>query len=231
MHCTLRTMDTPGSRLKAVREQRGFETARDAARYYSWPVDAYASHENGNRGIPPDAAVRYARAFHFSLDWLYRGHTQNVAGIEATPHIAFQAVPRLLWNFLKIFGSLEQAMEQATEFASLPKTLNISMPAFSMTIADDSMKNSNMPGPSFEEGEEIIFSTKESIKPGDFVLAEIYDENAVVFRQYRERGKDENGFTIFELASLNPAFRNYLIQTPGQARLVAKMTHSIKSYK
>lgn len=232
MHCTIRTMDTPGSRLRLIREQRGYETAEEAALAHGWNKNTYHSHENSNRGIPPDAAIRYSKVFRFSLDWLYKGNNQNnVMGLDATPHVAFKLVPRLLWNFLEIFGSLDKAMEQATEYASLPKTLKILMPAFSMTITDDSMKNSNAPGPSFDPEDEVVFSTSAKICPGNFVLAELYDENVVVFRQYRERGKDTDGFVIYELTALNPAFRSYLIQNPDQARLVAKMTHHLKTYQ
>jgi len=225
-------MQTPSDRLRQIREQRGFATARDAARAYGWPLDAYASHENGNRNISPDAAIRYSRAYAFSLDWLYKGITTDTNdGIGTTPHVAFKVIPRLSWDFIKNYGDVKKAMDHALDFASLPKHIEIELPAFSMTVAGDSMRNDNEPGPSFADGDEIIFSTRPEIKPGDFVLAEIFDENTVVFRQYRERTKGKGGFVIYELAALNPAYRSYIVDSPDQARLVAKMTYSIRSFR
>lgn len=120
-------------------------------------------------------------------------------------------------------------MEKATEFASLPKTLAFEMPAFSLTVADNSMRNAGQPV-SFEEGDEIILSCRAEIQPGNYVVAELFDENAVTFRQYRERGRNADGFMTYELAPLNTAYPTLTISAPEQARIVAKMTHSIKSY-
>jgi hypothetical protein len=225
-------MDTPNDRLKGIREKRGFGSAREAARAYGWPIDAYASHENGNRGIPPDAAIKYARAFQFSLDWLYKGTISGEnLGINTHPRIAFKIVPRLLWNFLQLFGGVEAAMEQASDFASLPQTLEIVMPAFAMKVQGDSMRNTPGASPSFDPGEDVIFTTNFRVTPGDFVLAEIFDDNTVIFRQYRERGKNADGFMMYELAPLNHAYPTRLVTSASQARIVAIMTHSIKSYR
>jgi len=217
-------------RLRKIREQRGYKTARDAARAFGWTVSAYASHENGHRGVPPDEAIKYAKAFGFTLDWLYRGVSTDISlGIAPTPNLAFKSVPRLLWNFIKKYGDLETAMVQATEFASLPESLIVHGSAFTMKIVGDSMLNANS-ADSFKEGDEIVFSPDAQIKPGDFVLAEIFNEDAVVFRRYMERAAVPGGFTSFELAPLNPAHRTVHVTSPEQARIVAKMTHCIKTY-
>lgn len=224
-------MDTPNQRLRSIREKRGFATAFDAARAHGWNENTYASHENGNRGIPPDAAIKYAKVFRFSLDWLYTGtNAMKTIGLHHEPNIAFKVVPRLSWDFMKIHGSVEKAMETAVEFASLPKSINISMPSFSMTVIDDSMLNTVAPGASFSPGDEIIFSTKAEVRPGDFVLAELLTENAVIFRQYKVRGRNGSGFMTFELAPLNNSHSTTCITEEHQARIVAKMTHVIKAY-
>jgi hypothetical protein len=232
-------MQTPNERLKLMRERRGFETAYDAARAYGWNANTYSSHENGSRGIPPDAAIKYAAAYSFTLDWLYTGkaHAKNRGlalvkdgGIGEIPNIAYKRLPRLSWDFMKNYGGLELAMERATEFSSLPQHMRITMPAFSMKVEGDSMRNPTGTGPSFSPGDELIFSIREPIRPGDFVLAEILDENTVVFRQYRERGRNNEGFMTFELAPLNPAYETRMVTASAQARLVAKMTHRIESF-
>ena len=224
------SMDTPANRLKAIRQQRGFKSARDAARAYGWELSTYASHENGNRGIPPDAGIRYAQAFRFSIDWLYKGHsTEKSVGISPVPDIAFKVVPRLSSLFIKRCKDVNEAMAQATEFSSMPQTLAVPMPAFSMVITGNSMENVGS-SDSFRDGDEAIFSVSAPIRPGDFVLAEIYGEDLLVFRQYMERGRTSSGFTSYDLAPLNPAHQTYHVRSADEARIVAKLVHVIKSY-
>jgi hypothetical protein len=55
--------NTPSSALRAARIARGFASAAEAARYFGWNDVTYAAHENGGRGIRPNAAKRYAKAF------------------------------------------------------------------------------------------------------------------------------------------------------------------------
>jgi hypothetical protein len=224
-------MTTPNERLRSAREKRGYESAAEAARAFGWNENTYASHENGNRGIPQDSAIKYARAFRFSLDWLYLGGSLiKTEGLQEEPCVAFRIIPRLEWDAITAHGGVEKAMERAVAFASLPKTLNITMPAFTMIVSGDGMLNTSHPGPSFSHGDEVVFSTRAPIKPGDFVLAELLNENTVVFRQYRERGKTSGGFMTFELAPLNTSYPTTMVSGPEEARIVAKMTHAIKAY-
>ncbi len=221
----------PHERLKEARKKHGFVTARDAARYFAWQEDTYASHENGNRKITPEYAIKYGSAYHFSLDWLYRGVSDDKkSGVGVIPYVAQARLPRLDWNFMENHGGIEKAMERATEFSSLPQHMRVKLPAFVLPVIGDSMRNWPGASPSFEEGDELVFSTSETVTPGDFVLAEILDEKLVVFRRYLEKSKTPDGFIIYELAPLNPAYRTYLIDKPERARIVARMTHCIKSY-
>jgi len=63
----------PHDRLRQAREAAGFATAADAARRFGWPAVTYRHHENGTRGFKRDAAIRYARAFRVSPEWLLFG--------------------------------------------------------------------------------------------------------------------------------------------------------------
>lgn len=224
-------METEHDRLKKMRVKRGFASATSAARTYGWNLNTYRSHENGTRGITPEHAMKYAAVYGFDIEWLYKGGTSfKSKGISGIPDVAYQRVPRLSWDFMGKYGGVEKAMQQATEYSSLPQHMKLSVPAFTMKVEGESMKN--LPGlhPSFNPGDDLIFSTNEPIRPGDFVLAEILDENTVVFRQYRERGRNTANFMTFELAPLNPAYETRLVTSPTQARLVAKMTHRIESF-
>ncbi|MBX9924770.1 MAG: helix-turn-helix domain-containing protein [Hyphomicrobiaceae bacterium] len=68
---------TPSARLKQLRVQHKFSTATDAARFHGWHETTYRSHENGNRGIPVEAARRYAKA--------YGVHPNELLGLAGVP--------------------------------------------------------------------------------------------------------------------------------------------------
>lgn len=224
-------MENEHDRLKKMRIKRGFKSATAAARTYGWNVNTYRSHENGQRGITPEEALKYSLVFGFDVGWLYKGGaTIKTKGVSEIPDVAYPRVPRLSWDFMRIYGGVEKAMERATEYTSLPQQMNLSLPAFTMKVEGDSMRNQPGLRPSFEPGDELIFSTSAGIRPGDFVLAEILDEKLVVFRQYRERGRNSSNFVTFELAPLNPAYETRLVTAPNQVRLVAKMTHRIEAF-
>ena len=62
-------------RLKKARELAGFKKAAEAARAMGIPYPTYAGHENGARGaFKIEDAVRYAKKFKVSLEWLLTGH-------------------------------------------------------------------------------------------------------------------------------------------------------------
>jgi hypothetical protein len=231
MTCTACIMETEHDRLKKMRIKRGWASATAAANAYKWNANTYRSHENGTRGITPEYAIRYGAVFGFDVEWLYKGGpSYKSKGISGIPDVAQKTVPRLNWNFLLVYGGVDKAMVMATEHSSLPQDMNLALPAFTMNVEGDSMKNQPGVHPSFNPGDSLIFSTAAKIRPGDFVLAEILDENTVVFRQYRERGRNGSNFMTFELAPLNPAYETRLVTNAGQARLVAKMTHRIEAF-
>src|SRR3569623_1133554 len=65
--------DDVNDRLVNARERAGYPTAADAARALGIKYQTYAAHENGNSGLRPKVADRYARKFRVSLDWLLTG--------------------------------------------------------------------------------------------------------------------------------------------------------------
>lgn len=65
-------MKTPNERLKEARELY-FETAREAADALGVKRPTYYGHENGSDGFPVEAAIKYARRFKTTLDWIYAG--------------------------------------------------------------------------------------------------------------------------------------------------------------
>lgn len=60
-------------RLQEARKEAGYKTATDAARAFGWNENTYRSNENGQRPPSRQAAVKYARAYRVSVDWLLTG--------------------------------------------------------------------------------------------------------------------------------------------------------------
>lgn len=91
-------MSEPYERLQRARIDAGFESAREAAMNFGWGISTYTSHENGQRGLRPDAARRYARAFKVKPEWLLYG-AGKTASEDAMP-VAVPVVGRVaagLW--------------------------------------------------------------------------------------------------------------------------------------
>ena len=63
----------PCDRLRWAREQAGFESARQFALRHNVGYSTYASHENGDRGIPISRARDYSRILRVTLEWLLTG--------------------------------------------------------------------------------------------------------------------------------------------------------------
>lgn len=63
----------PSDRLRKARLEHGYQNAVDAARAYGWGVSTYVSHENGTRGLKPEVADRYAKAFKVPAEWILYG--------------------------------------------------------------------------------------------------------------------------------------------------------------
>ncbi len=70
----------PADRLRQARKAAGHRHATDAAEALGVNKVTYISHENGNRGIGPKAAQKYATAYRISTDWLLYGTGQTQEG-------------------------------------------------------------------------------------------------------------------------------------------------------
>jgi len=66
-------MQTAAERLRHARTSAGFATTVEAATRFGWNPNTYKAHENGLRGLKPDAITRYADAFRVSPAWITYG--------------------------------------------------------------------------------------------------------------------------------------------------------------
>lgn len=80
-------METQADRLRTARERAGYPTPTEAANAFGWNPVTYRAHENGQNGLRPDPARRYAKAFRVSAAWLLTGesgaHKNNI--LEEAP--------------------------------------------------------------------------------------------------------------------------------------------------
>lgn len=74
-----------------------------------------------------------------------------------------------------------------------------SLGSFAMHIRGDSME------PLFSEGDLVVIDPDVSLRPGDFVVAQIADGESV-FRRYRDIGQNSDGNRVFELMPLNTLY-------------------------
>lgn len=75
----------PHERLRQARLEAKFEDAVAAARAYGWGESTYISHENGTRGLKPEVADRYAKAFKVPAEWLLYGKGRKPARPAEAP--------------------------------------------------------------------------------------------------------------------------------------------------
>jgi hypothetical protein len=80
------------TRLKAVRRECGYPSARAAADAFRWNVNSYTSNENGNAPYSFRRAKDYAAAFGVNPLWLYDGSPpKRGRGLTAQAPSAAQA--------------------------------------------------------------------------------------------------------------------------------------------
>lgn len=91
-------MSTPAERLIEARQNAGLRSAREAAERFDWNYPTYAAHENGGRGLRPEAARKYARAFNVSAAYLlYGGKPVADSSAEAVSIPVIGKVAAGLW--------------------------------------------------------------------------------------------------------------------------------------
>lgn len=78
-------MSSLNERLRQARKDAGYESAADAAKAFGWKTAGYTHHENGTRGVKPELARRYAKAFRKPVEWLLYGTNPKKAAPDEPP--------------------------------------------------------------------------------------------------------------------------------------------------
>lgn len=78
-------MSEASDRLKAAREGAGYPTAAAAARAFGFHPQNTRDHEAGRRGIGPEHAAAYARAYRTTPEWILYGKGPAPRGLASEP--------------------------------------------------------------------------------------------------------------------------------------------------
>lgn len=85
-------MKEPGDRLRELRVKKGYATTADAAAAFGWNENTYKSHENGERGIRPDVARKYAAAFGSTMNYILSGESAALPAIQQVASVPLVGV-------------------------------------------------------------------------------------------------------------------------------------------
>lgn len=129
-------------RLKEARE-RMFETAAEAASAMGVNYQTYAAHENGSRGLRRDAALKYAKFFNVSLEFLLTGRKST----NVRPDVMSRNAPIVDGDGMPVRGFVRAGIWQESyapenELASLPISADARFPKhlqFALEIKGDSL--------------------------------------------------------------------------------------------
>jgi transcriptional regulator with XRE-family HTH domain len=210
-------------RLRRARIHAGYERATEAVRKFGWNYSRYMNYENGERAVPPKQAIMFASAFGVTVDYIYFGKGDNLNQLERALPLISRVVRRIplvgvenISELQRIASGLEPMLA-----ATIPVSNDETLPerAIFIEINDKSMSNPSEPT-SFEPGDKAMIDLDATPAPADFVLALVPEENAALFRLYREVGRADDGSMIADLVPLNPNFRTVRIVNSGPAQII-----------
>ncbi len=220
------------ARLRQARQAAGFVRASEAVRKFGWAYSRYMNYENGERAIPPKQAILFASAYGVSIDYIYFGKdeltkTQENSGLlsHAVRQVFLVAIDNTS-DLQRIASGLEPLLPMR-----IPISADTAIPdnAIFIEIRDRSMTNSREE-PSFEPGDKILIDLEAVPAPSEFVLALVPEEQAALFRLYREIGKDDTGAMVVDLVPLNINYRTIRLSgtNSGQIIGVCRQLHRIR---
>lgn len=195
-----------GARLEQARAEAGYSSPTEAARAFGWNENTYRSNENGQRAPGRASAVKYARAFRVSADWLLTGRGPKTL---TRPGLAVRQVPILGWADIALATKMTLrsllANAAARGYAVVSEKEPLSSDAFALEIQDDSMVDPRGSPVSLYPGDTVIIDPDRVPGPGSTVLAK--DGKKTVVRRVRIVAEDEAGDPDrIALVPLNPDF-------------------------
>ena len=177
-------------RLRKAREDAGFTSAAKAAEALGLAASTYRAHENGQNDFDFIEAQRYAKKFNVDSLWLFAGKAQSPELLDAQAHFranrrepivempASNAVigDRVTASGLRIpvYGQAVGGEDGQFEMNGnmlfdvlAPPSLTPASGAYAICVSGSSMS------PRYEDGEICFIDPKRRVRPGDYVVAQI----------------------------------------------------------
>jgi SOS-response transcriptional repressor LexA len=194
-------MNDPATRLKAVREKRGYTSAKSAAEAMGVTIVTYLQHESGVRGYPSSKAERYARFFRTTPEWLLYG--RQVTATSLGPQLNVKgSVAAGVWR--------EAEEWQQEEWESFTGRADIAAPIanrFGLRVEGQSM---NLLYPEGTILECVRYFGDAPIANGKRVIVERKRFNDGTEATVKEYLKDDKGVEWLVPRSNNPAYQTPL---------------------
>lgn len=152
-------------RLKQLRLERGYVTAKAFALRHRLKVSTYSLHEAGTRSMSFEIIEQYCALLNVEVEWLLTG--------DDKARIAYaQTVPIIDWSEILLFpDKLELSHRSRTT-----SEINLPPPSFAVKVHDDSME------PRFPQGALLLVDVHQVPNDREFALYSIGDQ--IVFKQY-----------------------------------------------
>jgi phage repressor protein C with HTH and peptisase S24 domain len=215
-------------RLRQARIDAGFSTASAAANALSLAASTYRAHENGQNSFDLEEAQFYAKKFAVDAIWLLTGKAtpgindvaksdsgkamfelpnatigDKVEGLGRKIPVYGQAVGGVDGEFLMNGTILYEVMA--------PPVISHISGAYGVSVSGDSMS------PRYEDGEVCFVDPKRRVKRGDYVIAQIRQEEHGPLLAYVKRFVRQNSIEL-ELEQFNP---------PKELRFAGNSVHTV----
>ena len=206
---------TLGEKLQRARDARGWSqelvgqrlgVSRSAV--HLWESDA---------SVPRMPKLRkLAELYECDIGWLLDGNDSPQVAHEpggmADPSRQ-RSVPVISYVQAGEWTEIREDIEVA-ELDSIVTDLPVSASAFALIVEGLSMV------PDIGPGDKVIVDPEVMPWPGAFVVAQIDDEPMATVKRYRDRGRDQDGNAIIELAASNPDYPTLRIDSRSPGRIV-----------
>jgi transcriptional regulator with XRE-family HTH domain len=168
--------DAMATRLRQIRQKRGYRTAKGAAEAMGMKYPTYSEHER-NGEMRYSSVLKYARFFRVPPDWLlHGGEEKEILTKELQKDdLGLMQVKRVplfdladLDHFMQIRAKAAPYSEKS---AFMPKSENVPPRLFSTKVGDKSMTQTV--APSLPAGTTIFVDPDADPQPGEMVLAVI----------------------------------------------------------
>lgn len=222
-------MNKPKDRLQEARAAAGFDSPTEAALAFPRDINknTLISHENGNRDLSRKAAEKYAKLFGVDAGWLLYGSEQSINVNEISPGILQNLeLPNAiirdkvagLGRKIPVYGQAvggvdgEFLMNGTVLYEVMaPPVISHISGAYAVQVAGDSMS------PRYEDGEICFVDPKRRVKKGDYVIAQIRQEEHGPLLAYVKKFIRQNSIELV-LEQFNP---------PKELRFASATVHSV----